>query len=75
MKYKEWMKLIHKYPCKDLNGKVVAYDTDGTALGEVIFKEGKVISRKKYMIEGKRDSLRLTRRGKDDEATRGFIDC
>jgi antitoxin component YwqK of YwqJK toxin-antitoxin module len=55
MKYKEWMRLIHKYPCKDLNGKVIAYDTDGTALGEVIFKEGKVISRKKYTIEEKMD--------------------
>lgn len=50
MKYKEWMKLIHKHPHKDLNGKYVAYDIDGTPLGEVIFKKGKVISRREYTI-------------------------
>ena len=53
MKYKDWVKLIRKYPCKDLNGKVIAYDSDGTPLGEVMFKEGKVISRRKYGAEGK----------------------
>jgi len=51
MKYKEWIKLIDKYPHKDLNGKVVAYDSDGTPLGEVIFKEGKVILRREYSVE------------------------
>ena len=53
MKYKEWMRLIRKHPRKDLNGKVIAYDSDGTSLGEVIFKEGRVISRKEYGAEGK----------------------
>jgi antitoxin component YwqK of YwqJK toxin-antitoxin module len=56
MKYKEWMKLIHKHPCKDLNGTVIAYDSDGTPLGEVIFKEGKVILRRVYATEEKRIS-------------------
>ena len=45
--------MIRKYPCKDLNGKVIAYDSDGTPLGEVIFKEGKVISRREYVMEEK----------------------
>ena len=53
MKYKDWVKLIRKYPCKDLNGKVIAYDSDGTPLGEVTFKDGKVISRREYAIEEK----------------------
>ena len=53
MKYKEWMRLIRKHPRKDLDGKVIAYDSDGTPLGEVIFKEGKVISRREYAIEEK----------------------
>ena len=53
MKYKEWMRYIRKHPCKDLNGKYVAYDMDGTPLGEVVYKEGKVISRREYKTEGK----------------------
>ena len=56
MKYKDWVKLIRKYPCKDLNGKVIAYDSDGTPLGEVTFKDGKVISRREYTIEERRIS-------------------
>ena len=48
MKYRDWMRLIRKHPHKDLSGRYVAYDIDGTALGEVVFKEGIVISRKKY---------------------------
>ena len=51
MKYKDWVKLIRKYPCKDLNGKVIAYDSDGTPLGEVTFKEGRVVSRREYGTE------------------------
>ena len=51
MKYKEWMKLIRKHPCKDHNGKVIAYDSDGTPLGEVTFKEGRVVSRREYGTE------------------------
>ena len=51
MKYKEWMKLIRKHPYKDLNGKVIAYDSDGTPLGEVTFKEGRVVSRREYGTE------------------------
>ena len=46
MKYKAWLRLIRKHPHKDLNEKVIAYDIDGTPLGEVVFKEGVVISRK-----------------------------
>ena len=53
MKYKEWTRLIRKHPCKDLNGKIIAYDSDGTPLGEVTFKDGKVISRREYAIEEK----------------------
>ena len=45
MKYKQILKLIKKYPCKDLNGKYVAYDIDGTALGYTIYKNGVVIER------------------------------
>ena len=45
------MKLIRKHPCKDLNGKVIAYDSDGTPLGEVTFKEGRVVSRREYGTE------------------------
>ena len=26
MKYKDWLKLFHKFPHKDLNGKFIAYD-------------------------------------------------
>lgn len=48
MKYKEWMKLIRKHPHKDLNGKYVAYDSDATALGEITYENGRVISRKLY---------------------------
>jgi hypothetical protein len=54
MKYKEWMKLIRKHPHKDLNGKVIAYDIDGTPLGEVVYKKGKVVSRRAYGIEERR---------------------
>ena len=53
MKYKDWMKLIRKHPHKDLNGKYVAYDIDGTPLGEIVYKEGKVVSRREYEIEEK----------------------
>ena len=53
------MKLIRKYPYEDLNGKVIAYDIDGSPLGEVVFKRGRVVSRK---------SMRQ-KEGRDDEAT------
>ena len=53
MKYRDWMKLIRKHPHKDLNGKHVAYDIDGTPLGEVVYKKGKVVSRREYTIEEK----------------------
>ncbi|MEI8349858.1 MAG: hypothetical protein WCI77_06870 [Candidatus Omnitrophota bacterium] len=55
MKYKEWMKLIRKHPHKDLNGKVIFYDIDGTALGEVVYKKGKVVSGREYVIRKKMD--------------------
>jgi hypothetical protein len=47
------MKLARKHPHKDLNGKYVAYDIDGTPLGEVVYKEGKVISKREYPPEEK----------------------
>ncbi|MDD5005062.1 MAG: hypothetical protein PHS93_00980 [Candidatus Omnitrophica bacterium] len=46
MKYKDWLRLIRKHPHKDLDGKYLAYD-DGKPIGEIVFKEGVVISRKK----------------------------
>ena len=52
MKYKDGIKLINKYPHKDHNGKVIAYDSDGKALGEIVWKEGKVISSREYGTEG-----------------------
>lgn len=48
MIYKEWMWLIRNHPHNDLNGKYVAYDIDGTPLGEVIYRKGVVIARRKY---------------------------
>ncbi len=55
MNYKQWGKVIKKYPHKDLNGTYIAYGSDGKPVGEVIYKEGKVISRKTYGREyGKR---------------------
>ena len=44
------MKFIRKYPNRDLNEKVVAY-IYGKPIGEVVFKEGIVISRKKYSVK------------------------
>ena len=60
MKYKEWMKLIRKYPCKDLNGKVIAY-LYGKPIGEIIYKEGVVISRKKFKRADRNNESRITR--------------
>ena len=65
MKYKDWMKLINKRPHKDLNGIVVAYDIDGTALGEIVYKDGEVISGREYTVEER--AIYLTNKeGKDD---------
>jgi len=50
MKYKDWLKLIRKHPCKDLNGRYIAYD-DSRPIGEIVYKEGIVISRKKLKRE------------------------
>ena len=50
MKYKAWMRLIRRHPHKDLNGKYVAYDIDGAALGEVVYKAGKVVSKREYAV-------------------------
>ena len=55
MKYKDWMKMVRKHPHSDLNGKYIAYDIDGTALGEVVYKKGKAVSCKKYWIKKKED--------------------
>lgn len=48
MKYREWMKLIRKHPHNDLNGKYVAYDIDGIPLGEIVYENGRVISKREY---------------------------
>ena len=66
MKYKEWMKLINKHPHKDLNGIVVAYDIDGTPLGEIVYKDGEVISGREYTIEERR-SAGTKKEDKDNE--------
>jgi len=52
MKYKDWLKLICKYPHKDLNGKYVACDIDGTVLGYVVYKDGVVIERRELSGRG-----------------------
>jgi len=40
--------LFRKFPHKDLNGKFIAYDIDGRPLGEVVYKNGKVVSKRIY---------------------------
>lgn len=47
MKYKEWLKLVRKHPHKDLNGCYGLYDSDGIRLGRIVYKVGKVISKRK----------------------------
>lgn len=61
MKYKEWMSLVRKYPRKDINGKVAAYDSDGAPLGEVIFNEGKVISKKEHRMMKRQGDLLIVK--------------
>ena len=46
MKYSQIKRLIKKYPCKELNGRYVAYDAEGRPLGCVVYREGVVIERK-----------------------------
>jgi len=48
VKYKDWLKFFRKFPHKDLNGKFIAYDIDGRPLGEVVYKNGKVVSKRIY---------------------------
>jgi len=50
MKLKGWLKLNKKHPNKDLNGRYIAYDIDGKPLGEVVYKEGKAVSKREYTI-------------------------
>jgi len=48
VKYKDWLKFFRKFPHKDLNGKFIAYDIDGRPLGEVVYKNGKAVSKRMY---------------------------
>ena len=50
MRLKDWLRLIRGYPNKDLNGRYIAYDMDSKPLGEVVYKEGKVVSKREYTI-------------------------
>jgi len=50
MKYKDWLKFIRARPHRDLNEKVIVY-IYGKPIGEIVFKEGVVISRKKYSVK------------------------
>jgi len=44
---KQWQKFFKKHPHKDLNGRYIAYDLDGTPLGETVYKKGVLVSKKK----------------------------
>jgi hypothetical protein len=46
MKYKDWLKFIHKNPRQDLDGRFVAYDIDSRPIGEITYKRGVVVSKK-----------------------------
>jgi hypothetical protein len=48
MKAGESKKRYKKCIFPDLNGKWIAYDTNGRPLGAVIYKKGVIVSRKKY---------------------------
>ena len=47
MNMKQWQKFFKKHPHKGLNGKYIAYDIDGKPLGEIVYKKGVLVSRKK----------------------------
>lgn len=55
MKRKEWLKFFKRKADKGLNAKYIAYDIKGAALGEVVYKHGKVISSREYI--GVEDSM------------------
>jgi hypothetical protein len=54
MNIKQWQRYFKKHPHKDLNGGYVAYDIDGKPLGEVVYKEGVLVSRKRISKRKKR---------------------
>ena len=60
MKYKDWLRLIRKHPCKDLNGKVIAY-LYGKPIGEIVYKEGIVISLKEFKKTDRKNESGITR--------------
>ena len=47
-----------KHPCRDLNGRYYAYDTDGRVLGYVEYRRGVVILRKTYKKPQRPEVLR-----------------
>ena len=49
MKYEDWMRLVRKQPHKDLNGRYIV-SIYGKLIGEIVYREGIVISRKKLKI-------------------------
>ena len=46
-------RILKEHSFHDLNGKWVAYDIDGRPLGEVIYKKGVLLPRKKYRRIGR----------------------
>ena len=50
MKYKNWLKLVRKHPHKDLNGRYIV-SIYGKLIGEIVYREGIVISRKKLKVK------------------------
>jgi hypothetical protein len=68
MNIKQWQRHFKKHPHKDLNGRYVAYDIDGTPLGEVVYKEGVLVPRKRIRKRKKRGLHGNTGIGKQTRA-------
>ena len=51
MNIKEWQKCLRTRKGDMPDGIVVAYDIDGTPLGEVEYKDGKLVRRTKYQAK------------------------
>jgi len=47
-------RILKEHSFHDLNGKWIAYDIDGRPLGEVIYKKGVLLSRKRHRRTGKK---------------------
>jgi hypothetical protein len=49
MNLKQWERLSRKYPRRDLNGRYIAYDIEGKPLGEIIYKKGVVLRKRRLL--------------------------